>query len=159
MIILKNYQSGIILKGKIYIDELYFVVERSDIIRKTDGTAFKWLSRNQMCISIAFVGTNMVAIYQGKGKPNQKRMRKALKTYIEPESHIIHDKEKSHKVLIKELNLTDEKYDSEGLKKLNDKANPLDPINERCRLLRRFLKAHDGFNRNELQGIWMYFAS
>lgn len=158
MIILEDYQNGIILKGKIYIDELYFVVEKSDIKRKLDGTAYKGLSRNQMCISIAFDGTNMVAIYQGKGKPNQKRMRKALKSHIEPGSHIIHDKEKSHKVLIKELNLTDEKYDSKELKKLDDKDNPLDPINERCRLLRRFLKAHDGFNRNELQGYLDVFC-
>lgn len=158
MIILEDYQNGIILKGKIYIDELYFVVEKSDIKRKEDGTVYKGLSRNQMCISIAFDGTNMVAIYQGKGKPNQKRMRKALKSHIEPGSHIIHDKEKSHKVLIKELNLTDEKYDSKELKKLDDKDNPLDPINERCRLLRRFLKAHDGFNRNELQGYLDVFC-
>ena len=105
MIILEDYQNGIILKGKIYIDELYFVVEKLDIKRKPNGTAYKGLSRNQMCISIAFDGTNMVANYQGKGKPNQKRMRKALKGHIEPGSHIIHDKEKSHKVLIKELNL------------------------------------------------------
>lgn len=158
MIILEDYQNGIILKGKIYIDELYFVVEKSDIKRKEDGTVYKGLSRNQMCISIAFDGTNKVAIYQGKGKPNQKRMRKALKSHIEPGSHIIHDKEKSHKVLIKELNLTDEKYDSNELKKLDDKDNPLDPINERCRLLRRFLKAHDGFNRNELQGYLDVFC-
>ena len=158
MIILEDYQNGIILKGKIYIDELYFVVEKLDIKRKPNGTAYKGLSRNQMCISIAFDGTNMVANYQGKGKPNQKRMRKALKGHIEPGSHIIHDKEKSHKVLIKELNLTDEKYDSKGLKKLDDKDNPLDPINERCRLLRRFLKAHDGFDRDELQGYLDVFC-
>ena len=157
-LVLEDYQNNIILKGTIYIDELYFVVEKSDIIKKSDGTSFKGLSRNQMCISIAYDGTNMIAIYQGNGKPNQKRMKEALKNHIEPGSHIIHDKEKSHKVLIKELNLTEEQYDSKELKKLDDKDNPLDPINERCRLLRRFLKAHDGFDRDELQGYLDVFC-
>lgn len=35
---------------------------------------------------------------------------------------------------------------------LDDDANPLDPVNELCRLLKLFLRAHSGFIRDDLQG-------
>ena len=49
-------------------------------------------------------------------------------------------------------------YNSEGLKGLPDKDNPLDPVNRRCDLLKRFLNTHSGFNRDDLQDYLNLFA-
>lgn len=72
-------------------------------------------------------------------------------SHIKEGSHLIHDKEKSHKVLIDRLNLTSEVYDSAKIKKLKDEDNPLDPINEIHYLAKRFMRAHGGYNRDNLQ--------
>jgi hypothetical protein len=77
-----------------------------------------------------------------------------LGTHIKEGSHLVHDGEKSHRVLIEQLGLTSEEYDSDELKKLSDKDNPLDPINEIHSLSKRFMKAHGGYNRDNLQD-WM----
>lgn len=60
-------------------------------------------------------------------------------------------KKKSHKILIETLHLTEDKYDAKEIKKKKDKDNPLDPINNQCDLLKRFLYSHDGLDRNHLQ--------
>lgn len=77
---------------------------------------------------------------------------------MKPGSHLIHDKEHSHRVLIKKLGLTDEAYDSKSLKELDDKDNPLYEVNHMCFLLKKFLQAHSGFNRDDLQGYLDLFS-
>ena len=70
---------------------------------------------------------------------------------IEKGSTLMHDDEKSHKVLVDKLKLTDKCYKSSYLKTLDDDKNPLRPINHQCDLIRQFLNAHSGFNREHLQ--------
>lgn len=43
-------------------------------------------------------------------------------------------------------------YASKDLKGLADSENPLNPVNRIHNLLKMFLNAHSGFNRDELQG-------
>ena len=50
------------------------------------------------------------------------------------------------------MNLVNQQYNSDDLKKLDDNNNPLRPINHQCDLLRQFLNAHSGFDREDLQG-------
>ena len=50
-----------------------------------------------------------------------------------------------------------ESYKSTYLSELDDKDNPLDKINHYCDLLKKFLNAHSGFNREELQGYLNFF--
>lgn len=71
--------------------------------------------------------------------------------YIESDSTLIHNDEKSHEKLVKELKLIDESYKSTYLKLLDDKENLLRPINHQCDLLRQFLNTHSGFDREDLQ--------
>lgn len=47
--------------------------------------------------------------------------------------------------------MTNEKYNSSELKKLDDNNNPLQPINHVCDILRKFLNSHSSFNRDNLQ--------
>lgn len=67
---------------------------------------------------------------------------------------MIHDDEKSHNVLIEDLELKDESYSSVELKKMNDKENPLYPVNHLHLLLKKFMREHGGYDREYLQD-WM----
>lgn len=59
---------------------------------------------------------------------------------------------------MRELGLKNESYDSKEVKKLPDSENPLDKINEICRLLQMFLHAHAGFIRSDLQDYLNVFS-
>lgn len=157
-LMLEGYQDGIVLKGNVWIDETFYRVREPDVLRKPDGTEFRGLSRNQMCIAVGTDGRNVIAILEGTGKPSGKKTRAAFSTHIENGSHLIHDMEKSHGVLVSELGLTSEAYDSKELRKLDDKDNPLDSVNQVCRLLQLFLKAHSGFLRENIQDYLNLFC-
>lgn len=49
-------------------------------------------------------------------------------------------------------------YASKDLKGLLDKDNPLYPVNRAHAIMKMFLNAHSGFNRDELQGYLNLFA-
>ena len=75
----------------------------------------------------------------------------AFINHIQPGSVLIHDKESTHKKLIKELGLINEEYAAKDLKRLEDFENPLDPVNHLHYLIKRFLYAHSGFDRRQIQ--------
>jgi transposase-like protein len=157
-IILENYQDNIILKGdNVYIDETFFTVVESQKILK-NGKQLRGLSRNQYCIGIGYDGKNTITIVEGVGKTSQPKTLSTFKNHIEQGSHIIHDKEKSHRILIEQLCLTDEVHDASKCKKMSDKDNPLNPINKQCLYLQKFLKSHPGFNRDDLQDYLNLFC-
>jgi len=49
------------------------------------------------------------------------------------------------------LGLKSLQYDAREIKKLPDSENPLNQVNQYCRLLKLFLKAHSGFIRDDMQ--------
>ena len=85
-------------------------------------------------------------------------MYEALKEHIVPGSTLITDKDPAHRKLVKELQLQNEEYSSKECKRMSDKDNPLTPINHVHSLLQEFLKAHSGFNRDELQDYLNIFS-
>lgn len=149
-LVLHNWQKNIILNEIVYIDEMFYSVIKSDIKTK-DGKKLRGLSRNQHCIGIGYDGNNIIAIVEGLGKTSTDLTWNTFSTHIKEGSKIIHDDEKSHKKLIRELQLVNEQYNSLYLKKLSDKDNPLRPINHQCDLIRQFLNMHSGFDRKNLQ--------
>lgn len=149
-LVLQNWQDCIILKDKIYIDEMLYSVIKSNIETK-NGKKLRGLSRNQYCIGVGYDGTNIIAIVEGLGKISSEKTKDIFLKHIKPNSKIIHDDEKSHNDLITKLNLVDESYKSTWLKTKKDKDNPLRPINHQYDLIRQFLNAHSGFDRNDLQ--------
>ena len=150
-LVLREYQKNIILSGNVFIDETYYKVIKSDIIKKQNGKQFKGISYNQYCIGLGYDGTNIIAVSEGLGKTSTNKTKKAFINHIEKGSTLIHDEEKSHNALINELNLKSIAYNSEELKELEDKDNPLRKINHQCDLLKQFLNAHSGFDRDDLQ--------
>lgn len=87
-------------------------------------------------------------------KPSDKSTWNAIWNHIKPKSHLIHDGERSHGVLIRNLELTEEYYKTDITKKLKDENNPSYPINHIHALSKRFMREHGGFNRDNLQD-WM----
>lgn len=149
-IVLREYQHDIVLSGAVYIDEFFYKVTKKDIKTK-DGKQLRGLSKNQYCIGIGYDKNNIIATVEGLGKTSSKKTEKAFYNHIKKGSRLIHDEEKSHKVLIDKLGLIDESYCSMELKQLDDEKNPLRPINHQCDLLRQFLNTHSGFDRDDLQ--------
>ena len=149
-LVLKNWQNNIVLKNKIYIDEMFYSVVKSKIKTK-NGKKLRGLSNNQYCIGIGYDGDNIIAIVEGLGKTSIDKTIGTFKNHIEKGSTIIHDDEKSHRKLVKELKLIDESYNSLWLKTKKDEDNPLRPINHQCDLIKQFLNTHSGFDRDDLQ--------
>lgn len=148
--VLKNYQAGIVMGDRFWTDETYLKLMPKDLKRDEKGRLLRGLSRNNLCIMTLTDGTRTVLIADGTGKPSRKRMKK-LEPHIKPGSHMIDDGEKSHAVLVEELNLTREIHKTAETKGLSDKENPMGLINTVHRFFKRFMKSHGGYSRDELQ--------
>lgn len=148
--VLKNYQDSIVMGERFWTDETYLKLMPKDLKRDEKGRLLRGLSRNNLCIMTLTDGTRTVLIADGTGKPSRKRMRK-LVPHIKPGSHMIDDGEKSHIVLVEELNLTREVHKTAETKGLSDKENPMGLINTVHRFFKRFMKSHGGYSRDELQ--------
>ena len=155
---LAGTQDDIILEGRVWLDETYFPLVKSQLKETEDGKKPRGLSTNQICIGVATDGKRVVCLLEGLGKPSQKKSYEAFKDHIAPGSTLVHDKENAHKRLVNELKLISEEYDSRSLKGVDDANNPLDPINDLHDRLKKFLRAHSGFNRDEITGYLDLFA-
>lgn len=152
--VLKDIQDPVVLKGKIYCDEMFFPVVKHKEVTK-DGKKLRGISRNKIAVAVAYDEYGQFILnVEWTSKPSDRSTWAALGMHIERGSHLIHDGERSHGILIRELNLTSEVYDTEATKGLSDDMNPLDPVNNIHDLAKRFMKAHGGYNRDNLQD-WM----
>ena len=150
--VLAGIQDCVVLSGNVWIDEKYYPLSGKDQRRKADGTKPRGLSRNQIRVANGRDGRGRSFFSRlGLGKPSESRTR-AYAGHIQRGSHLIHDMERSHKVLVRELELTEEAHDSKRIKTLPDKENPLHEVNELCYLLELFLNSHSGFDRARLEG-------
>ena len=149
-LVISEIQEEIVLEGTVQIDETFYPVVQSDRTIK-DGKMLRGLSKDQFCIAVGYDGKHVFASVEGMGKPSQKKAWDTYGNHIKEESLLIHDKEKSHIILVKKLKLKEEIYDSNEIKKLEDKNNPLNEINQICNRLKQFLNAHSGFDRENLQ--------
>ena len=157
-LLLEEYQKGIHLSGRVWLDETYYRVRSEDIETTESGTALRGLSTNQMCIGVACDEKHTICLYEGLGKPSQKRTLRAFQEHIAAGSTLVHDRDNAHKKLITVLELNDESYDSRTLKKLADPDNPMNRVNRIHALLKVFLNAHRSFDRDSLQGYLNLFA-
>ena len=155
---LRGTQDGIMLSGNVYLDETYLKVSKGDVERRSDGKEYRGVSRNQICIGIAYDGSRVYCCILGHGKPSQKSVYSRFKDHIEPDSTLIHDKEKAHKKLVQALGLGSIEYESKQLKDLPDGENPLEPINRRCYELQRLMRRHPGFSRDDLPSYLDLFS-
>lgn len=148
---LENSQNNVILEDTIWLDETYYSLIMRDKVRDENGNLLRGLSHNQICIGVATDKKHTICFVEGFGKPSQKRSYETFQKHIKPGSILIHDKETTHKKLVADLGLNSVCYSSKELKGLADSENPLNPVNRIHCLLKMFLNAHSGFNRENLQ--------
>lgn len=150
--VLKGVQDNVQLSDNVYADELYLPIIKSETYKKEDGNKLNGLSRNKICVCCATDNNgNSLFIQSGRGKPTAEETWDAYGSHIKPGSTLIHDGENSHTILIEHLKLNSIVYTTQETKGMEDKDNPLDPINELHALLKRFIKMHGGYNRDNSQ--------
>jgi hypothetical protein len=66
--------------------------------------------------------------------------------------------ERAHSLLVEKLHLESTTYNSKVIKLLPDKENPLNDVNQYCRLLQLFLGSHSGFIRDGIQDYLNLFC-
>ena len=155
---LETVQKGIVLRDRVWLDETFYTVRSEDIVHKENGDKLRGLSQNQLCIGVATDKKNTLFLLEGTGKPSQKKTFEAFRGHIQPGSTLIHDKESSHAKLVRELSLNSVVHPSKCIKELPDNDNPMNPVNRAHDILKKFLNAHSGFLREELQGYLNLFA-
>ena len=157
-LILEGYQNSIILRDTVWLDETFYSVIMREKTHNEGGELLRGLSQNQYCIGVATDKTQTVCFVEGMAKPSQRRTYTTFKKHIEPGSTLIHDKDNSHKMLVQNLGLKSVAYNANEIKTLPNAKNPLEPINHVHFLLKAFLNAHSGFNRDDLQGYLNLFT-
>lgn len=150
--VLDGIQNNAMLAGRVWIDEKYYPVAAKDAFHRPDGKLLRGLSRNQICIG---VGTDehgrTVFVTEGCGITTAAKTMAAFGDKIARGSTLVHDMESSHNRLVRELGLVNEVYNGNLLKGIPDKRNPLQPVNRACYFVQRFLNAHSGFDRDDIQ--------
>lgn len=157
-LILKEWQDSIMLSGDVYIDETYYPLMEKDTEKRPDGKGMRGLSRNKICIGCAWDGNNLVCIMEGFGKPSKKHTWESFSSHIKEGSKLVHDGDNSHSVLVKRLNLSEEVHTTKETKGLKDKDNPMNPINTQHAMLKKFLRSHSGFKREDIQNYLNFFS-
>ena len=149
--VLTDCQKNIVLSGKIYLDETYFSVMPKNQTKKPDGKHHRGLSRNKICVVTATDGINIFLAVYGRAKPPQAKILKMLEGHIKNGSMLIHDGENSHKILIETFGLTEEVHTTKETRNLSDNDNPMEMINAVHRSLKRFMRQHPAYDRDDLQ--------
>ncbi len=149
--VLSGCQKDILLSGRIYLDETYFPIMPKDESRKSDGKHYRGLSRNKICVVTATDGTDVFLAVCGRAKPSRARILDAFEGHIKNGSVLIHDGENSHKILIETFGLTEEVYTTKATHNLPDDDTPMEPINPVHRSLKRFMRQHPAYDRDDLQ--------
>lgn len=149
-LLLAHLQDDIVLSGTVYYDETLIPVRNDQIMWLENDKKPRGHSKNQMTIGVATDGIYTIARFLSIGEPTQEKIYEVFKDHIQPGSTLITDKHRGHRKLVKKLSLENIEYDAKLLKGIPDSMNPLNPVNQKHNMLQKFLKAHSGFNRSEL---------
>jgi len=150
-----GWQDKVVLSGRVWIDEMYF--EDTRVGREPGAPRRRGLSKDKVCVVVAIDSYGQaLAIVSENGKPSTKRINKALKRHIRRGSTIVHDCEKAHNALVRDLELVDERY----------KAVTTDPVyleqmalvNHLCSWIRRYVERFACMRSENLQAYLDWFV-
>lgn len=150
--VLKDVQKDVVLEGRIVMDETYLPKITSETVIK-NGKKLRGISRNKLGVDVAINEDKNISVYisTGNSKPSRRSTWNCYGPHIKEESTIIHDGDNSHDVLIERLQLKSEVHTTDETKGMKDDSNPLYRVNHCHDLLKRFMKAHGGYDRDNLQ--------
>ena len=160
---IEGCQDRATLRGRVYIDETYFK-ETPEGTFLVSGKKPRGLSKNLWCVATARDQKGRFCLVLcGRGKPSSERIEACLRPHIRKGSTTVHDGENSHAALVASVGGGEEVHPTEETKGLADRDNPLEPINELHRFLKKFMAAHGGYRRGGLQDwlnlFYMVFSS
>ena len=150
-----GWQDHVVLSGRVWIDEMYFEDTRAE--REPGAPRKRGLSKDKVCVVVAIDSYGRaLAIVSENGKPSTKRISKALKRHIRRGSTVVHDCEKAHNALVRDLGLVDERY----------KAVTTDPtyleqmalVNRLCSWIRRYVERFACMRSENLQAYLDWFV-
>ena len=150
-----GWQDHVVLSGRVWIDEMYFEDTRAE--HEPGKPRRKGLSKDKVCVVVAIDSYKQaLAIVSENGKPSTKRINDALKAHIKEGSTIVHDCEKAHNALVRDLRLVDERY----------KAVTTDPVyleqmalvNHLCSWIRRYVERFACMKSENLQAYLDWFV-
>ncbi|MBR3327744.1 MAG: IS1595 family transposase [Atopobiaceae bacterium] len=150
-----GWQDKVVLSGRVWIDEMYFEDTRAK--RDPGAPRRRGLSRDKVCVVVAIDSRKQtLAIASENGKPSTGRINKALRRHIMEGSTIVHDCEKAHNALVRDLRLVDERY----------KAVTTDPVyleqmalvNHLCSWIRRYVERFACMRSENLQAYLDWFV-
>jgi len=150
----RNYQENIILYGDVYFDETYVPVNESMIKKHKDGTKYRGLSINTVCIAVGKDKTSSFAIICGRARPHKKTIYNICREHISPYATFISDDDNSHSLTIKKMKLKHKIFHSDT----EEAYKNLEPIDKYCSRLKRFLKKHAGLRTDNLDDYLNLFA-
>jgi hypothetical protein len=159
-LVARGFQDDVVLDGTVYIDETFYSVVEGKKVRDGTGKEPRGLSRNKYCIGTMSDAKGRIYLKSEgrRGKPSCASTLDCYLGHIGAGSTVVHDGEKSHRRLIRELDLREQVFPSKETRGLADHDNPMDRINSVHRLLKRFLNVHGGFYRDDLQDYLNLFA-
>ena len=150
-----GYQDRIVLRDRFWLDETY--INDTDLAHGYGEARKRGLSKQKICIAVGIdVHKNPVAVAIGHGKPSSKRMEAGMLSHIAKGSHMVHDKEKAHNVLIRKANLTDEAYKAD----VRDPAylDGMQMVNNLCSWIKRYLWRFTGMDPENLQSYLNWYV-
>lgn len=150
-----GYQEHLYLKDRVWIDETYLY--DSSLLHDDSYKKKRGLSKNQLCIVVAIdCHKNTYAVICGHGKPSASHIFEALKNHIVSGSTLVHDGEKAHDKLIKELDLKEEFYKANTHDK--EYLENMALINNMCSWLKRYIYRFIGMRMTNLQSYLNWFV-
>lgn len=143
-----GYQDRIVLRGRVWIDETY--VNDTDLSHGYGQARKRGLSRQKLCIAVGIdARKEPVAVVCGHGKPSSARIRKAMKGHVAEGATLVHDRERAHNVLVRELGLDDEPHRADARDPVYLEAMAL--VNNLCSWIKRYLWRFTGMDPENLQ--------
>lgn len=143
----RKIQAETRLSGSVSIDEKYVNVSADEMSVKTDGSRYKGISRNKLCIGVALdeSGRHVFKVV-GIGHPTSEAMLATWADVIEPGSEITHDGEHSHARLVERLRLKDVWIKAGPIRY----SRELQKVNNDCQFIQLYLSQHPGILRKNL---------
>ena len=143
-----GYQDRIVPRGRVWVDETY--VNDTDLSHGYGQAGKRGPSKRKVCIAVGIdARKEPAAVVCGHGKPSSARMREAMKGRIAEGAALVHDKERAHNVLVRELGLGDGPHKADVRDPAHLEAMAL--VNNLCSWLRRCLWRFTGMGPASLQ--------
>lgn len=150
-----GYQDGIVLGGRVWIDEVY--VNDTDLSHGYGQARKRGLSKQKLCIAIGIdAAKDPVAIVCGHGKPSTGRIRRALGAHLAEGCTVVHDKERAHNGVIADRGCLSEAYKAD----CRDAAylEAMEMVNNLSSWLKRYLWRFTGMDPKNLQSYLNWFV-